>query len=99
MYGNHNATDNFPTLLEQAFIALGLKTSADPVTKGEHPRCNLERHMYDLACSINRLRNKQGTGHGHPFMPDIGNNEARASIQLIGIISERLLKELENKAK
>lgn len=53
--------------------------------------------MYELACAINRLRNKQGTGHGRPWVPDLTNEEARSGIEFIGIISERMLMELKKK--
>ena len=97
LFGRYPTTANFPTLLGQAFTALGLSTTADKEESGEHPRKNMERKMYDLACSINRLRNKQGTGHGRPWLPDINDDEAKASIEFIGIISERMLNELKKK--
>ena len=53
--------------------------------------------MYDLACAINRLRNKQGTGHGRPWLPDLDQDEAKAAIELIGTISERMLSKLKQK--
>jgi hypothetical protein len=97
LYGQYPTTANFPTLLGQAFTALGLATPVDKEQSEEHPRRNMERKMYDLACSINRLRNKQGTGHGRPWLPDLTNDEAQASIELIGAISERMLNELNKK--
>lgn len=27
--------------------------------------------MYELGCAINHLRNKQGTGHGRPWLPSV----------------------------
>jgi hypothetical protein len=97
LYGQYPTTANFPTLLGQAFTALGLATPVDKEKSEEHPRRNMERKMYDLACSINKLRNKQGTGHGRPWLPDLTNDEAQASIELIGAISERMLNELNKK--
>lgn len=97
LWGAYPNTTNFPTLLGQAFTALGLTTTAEHETSGEHPRKNMERKMYELACSINRLRNKEGTGHGRPWLPEISSDEARASIEFIGTISERLLNELKIK--
>lgn len=90
-FGSHSQTSNFPTLLGQAFIALGLATSADPVSAGEPPNRVIERAMFDLACGINRLRNKQGTGHGRPWVPTVTDAEARMAIETMGIIAERLL--------
>lgn len=97
LWGQYPTSANFPTVLGQAFTALGLATTADKEQNGEHPRRNMERKMYELACSINRLRNKQGTGHGRPWLPDIGTDEAKASIEFIGAISERMLTELKKK--
>jgi hypothetical protein len=97
LWGQYPTTANFPALLGQAFTALGLSTTADKEINGEHPRKNVERKMYDLACSINRLRNKQGTGHGRPWLPDVSHDEAKASIEFIGTISERMLIELKKK--
>ena len=97
LWGQYSTTANFPTLLGQAFTALGLTTTADKEESREHPRKNMERKMYDLACSINRLRNKQGMGHGRPWLPDLSHDEAKAAIGFIGTISERMLNELKNK--
>lgn len=97
LWRQYPTTTNFATLLGQAFTALGLATTADKEESGEHPRKNMERKMYDLACSINRLRNKQGTGHGRPWLPDLSHDEAKAGIELIGTISERMLNELKQK--
>jgi len=97
LWGYYPTTAHFPTLLGQAFTALGLSTTAHNEESGEHPGKNMERKMYDLACSINRLRNKQGTGHGRPWLPDLNYDEAKAAIEFIGIISERMLNELKKK--
>ena len=97
LWGQYPSTVNFPTLLGQAFTALDLATTAEKEESGEHPRRNMERKMYDLACAINRLRNKQGTGHGRPWLPDLKPDEAKAAIEFIGTISERMLNELKRK--
>lgn len=98
IWGHYDPNANFPMLLGQAFTALRMATPASVQCEGEHPRANLERKMYDLACAINKLRNKEGTGHGRPWMPDVGDDEARASVEFIGVICEKLLKELNKKA-
>lgn len=97
LWGQYPTTDNFPTLLGQAFTALDMSTPVEKEKSGEHPRKNMERKMYDLACAINRLRNKQGTGHGRPWLPDLDQNEAKAAIEFIGTISERMLYKLKQK--
>jgi len=90
-YGGYSPTSNFPTLLGQVFVALGLATPSDPVMHGESPNRRIERAMYELACGINQLRNKQGTGHGRPWLPTVTEGEARMAVETMGIIAERLL--------
>jgi hypothetical protein len=90
-YGSYSATSNFPTLLGQVFVALGLATPQDQVTPGEAPQRRIERALYELACAINQLRNKTGTGHGRPWLPNITDAEARMATEHMGIIAERLL--------
>ncbi|MCK6208491.1 abortive infection family protein [Bacillus infantis] len=86
---------NFPTLLGLAFYQLGLST---PNTKGENPVTErLETSFYELGCAVNNLRNKQGTGHGRPFMPTVTEYEAKAAIESMGMISEFLLNKLKEK--
>lgn len=89
--GTYPTTVNFPTLLGQAFIFLDMATSQTPKLPNEHPRKEIERNLFDIACSINRLRNKQGTGHGRPLLPDLKNAEAKEAVQMIGIIAEKML--------
>ena len=90
----YDSVSNFPTLLGQAFVALGMKTSQDKQAPGEAANCRFERSMYQLACSINALRNKQGTGHGRPFLPTISVEDSHVAIQMMASISEYMLKRL-----
>jgi len=90
-YGGYSSTSNFPTLLGQVFVALGLATPQDPVQPGEPPNKRIERAMYELACGINQLRNQQGTGHGRPWPPTVTDVEARMAIEAMGVIAERIL--------
>jgi len=87
-FGQYPTTANFPTLLGQAFVALGLCSDKG---QAQSPQDRIDAALYDLACGINNLRNKQGTGHGRPFIPKVTNSEARIAIESMGIISERLL--------
>lgn len=96
-WGSYTYSGNFPTLLGQAFTALGLKTTKDARAAGEHPRHPLERAMYEAGCAVNTLRNKQGTGHGRPWLTDVSPEEARIAIQQMGVISEMLLLRLASK--
>jgi hypothetical protein len=82
---------DFPTLLGQAFSILDLSTPATPARTGEAAQCRVERSLYDGGCAVNGLRNKQGTGHGHPWLPNVTPELAHAAIQQMGLVSAYLL--------
>lgn len=90
-FGTYPSTANFPTLLGQAFTELGLATSATPSVAGEAPKARVERALYEVALTINHLRNKEGTGHGRPWPPSISDSEARAATEVMGAIAGRML--------
>jgi len=90
-WGSYSASSNFPTLLGQAFVALRLATPQDAEEPGEPAQRRFERAMYELGCAVNRLRNKEGTGHGRPWLPSVTETEAKAAIECMGVIAERLL--------
>ncbi len=85
---------NFPTLMGQAFMELGLVTNYTKPQPNEPAQYRVDRAIFDLACSINSLRNKQGTGHGRPVPSTLTESEGRLSIEAMGIISEYLLSRL-----
>lgn len=89
-YGSYSQTSNFPTLLGQAFSALDLSTPQGGAGSG-HPMQRIENAMYELACGINQLRNKQGTGHGRPWLPGISQDEAKTATEFMGIVAEYVL--------
>jgi hypothetical protein len=90
-FGQHPAHQNFPTLLGQAFVAVGMTTPQTQPQAGEPPQCRLQRALYEAGCAVNTLRNKQGTGHGRPWLPTVSDGEARAAVQLMGIVAGFLL--------
>ena len=98
-YGSYSHQSNFPTLLGQAFVAVGLATPGDPKDQIDRPQRALERAMYDVACAVNRLRNKEGTGHGRPWLPTVTPVEAKTATELMGTISARLLVAFREKNK
>ena len=57
-YGQYSSGDNFPTLLGQAFVALAMSVPNDG--KDDTPINRLDRGLFEAACAINTLRNKQG---------------------------------------
>jgi hypothetical protein len=90
-FGQYPQQANFPTLLGQAFIALDLATPQMPPCAGEAPQRRLERALYEAGCAVNALRNKQGTGHGRPWVVSVSDAEATTAVQLIGIVASFLL--------
>jgi hypothetical protein len=90
-YGQYASHANFAALLGQAFVAVGMTTPQTPAQPGEPPQCRLQRALYEAGCAVNVLRNKQGTGHGRPWLPTVSNGEGRAAVQLMGIIAGFLL--------
>ena len=89
---------NFPMLLGQAFDAVGLKTPQHTRVPGESAQSDVDRALFDLGCAVNRLRNKDGTGHGRPWLPSVGQAEARVAVEAMGIVAERLLSALPKPA-
>jgi hypothetical protein len=94
VFNNENPPHNFPTLLGQAFAGLGLKTTAEKEQPSDTPQQRFQRHLYGAACAINTLRNKQGTGHGHPWLTSVTPAEAHAAIQTMGLVAQLLLSAL-----
>lgn len=97
LWGRYPSTANFPSLLGQAFTALDMSTPEKGEQPNEHQRCRMERALYETACSVNNLRNKQGSGHGRPWVPDLEPEETKAAIEVIGVISELMLDNLDRK--
>ena len=90
---------SFPALLGMAFAALNMKTSEHPKESDEPAWSALERSAYDLACAANKLRNKEGAGHGRPWLPSVTDVQARLAVQSMGVVSELLLEKLEQTKK
>lgn len=91
MWGSYPSRANFSGLLGQAFVALGLATPQDPVQPGEPAQKRVERTLYEVGCAINTLRNKEGTGHGRPWLNTVTIDQAKLAIQQMGIIAEYML--------
>jgi len=93
-WGTSPSTSNFPTLLGQAFTALGFATPSIPMAPGEPVEKRIERAAYELGCSLNALRNKQGTGHGRPWVSTVTPSQARFAIESMGSIASLMLEAL-----
>lgn len=93
-WGSYSSISNFPTLLGQAFTALAFATPSDSVVPGEPVHKRMERAAYELGCAINALRNKEGTGHGRPWVSGVTPTQARFSIESMGNIASIMLSTL-----
>lgn len=89
--GSYPRGANFEGLLGMAFVAMGLATPQHPVEATEPSQRKAERAMFALAVGINAMRNRLGTGHGRPWLPEITDIEARAAVQFMGTIAEWML--------
>ena len=90
-FGRVSDARSFPTLLGQAFAVLGL---AHKWEGGEPAHARVEAALYELGCAANTLRNKEGTGHGRPFLSSVTDAQARTAIESTGIVAELLLNTL-----
>ena len=68
-WGQNPAQSNFLILMGQAFVAIEPKMPADNPVNREPPQHRLHRALYEAACAVNTLRNKEGTGHGRSWLP------------------------------
>lgn len=93
--GSYPSQSNFPTLLGQAFMQLGLATNHGNPEPNEPVQKKFERTLYELAVTVNKVRNKEGTGHGRPFLATISDIEATAAVESMGVVAEFLLNKLE----
>jgi hypothetical protein len=90
-YGSYDEHSNFQTLLGQAFVALDLATPASAKEPGEASWRDVERQLFSAACAVNRLRNREGTGHGRPFLPSLSDEDASLATQTMGTVAQLLL--------
>jgi hypothetical protein len=93
-YGTYANNVSFPMLLGQAYVALQMATPEDPKVENEPAIKEYERALFSLAISINRVRNREGTGHGRLCISALNSNEAHSVIESVGIIAEYLLNRL-----
>lgn len=92
--GSYPERANFQSLLGMAFTALDLAVPEMPVAQGESPVRAMERGLFATALGVNRVRNKQGSGHGRPWLPTLTDAEAKAAIESVGTVANYLLAKL-----
>jgi hypothetical protein len=79
--------------LAAAFLSLRMTIpkAAQPTPTAQE---RLEIALFEAGCAVNTLRNKQGTGHGRPFLPTVSAQEATTAIQVMGVIAADMLRRL-----
>lgn len=97
--GRYPVSANFKALLGMAFTSLGLAVPEQAAEPGEPPAKELERGLFTAACGANKLRNKEGTGHGRPLTVNVGAAEAKAAIEVAGTVSAYLLDKLQARGR
>lgn len=85
---------NFPTVLGQAYAALQMATPQTPKNAAEPAIKDYERALFDVAVAVNRIRNKEGTGHGRPNVTALSIDESSSLIETVGIAAGFLLDRL-----
>jgi hypothetical protein len=86
-----NTQSNFPTLLGQAFTAVGMSATPNDAGGVIGAHAGFEHALFELGCAVSRFRNKAGSGHGRPFVPDISDAEIRGLTEAAGLVAGRLL--------
>ncbi len=86
--GDYTGKEHFPQLMIKAYNCLGLCIDAG---SARTPHDRFDAGLFQTALAVNNLRNKEGTGHGRPFLPNVTPTEARLAIGAMGLVAERLL--------
>ena len=93
-FGSHPPNANFPTLIGQAYAALQMATPETPKTPNEPAIKDYERAIFHMSAAINRVRNKEGTGHGRLCITALSDAEAHNIIESVGVVTEFMLQRL-----
>ena len=93
-FGVHPENANFPALMGQAYAALQMATPETPKELNEPAIRDYERAIFSMATAINRVRNKEGTGHGRLCISALSDVEAHSIIESVGVVAEFLLNRL-----
>ncbi|MFK5949467.1 MAG: abortive infection family protein [Methylococcales bacterium] len=94
-FGGLQGNSNFPTLLGQAYAALQMATPENEKELNEPAIKDYERAIFNMAIMINRVRNKEGTGHGRLCVSELSDHESHSIILSVGVVTEFLLNRLE----
>jgi hypothetical protein len=96
--GQFNPAMPFAGTLLNAFTSLGFATPPAALIQGEGlgptPIAQIEQALFLLGVAVNRLRNRDGTGHGRPFLAQVTDRQAKVAVQAMALLSEMLLDHL-----
>lgn len=95
-FGHVPTNANFPTLMGQAYAALNMATPETPRDPGEPAIKEYERAIFHIATSINKVRNREGTGHGRLCITSLTQEESHSIIESVGVVAEFLLMRLKS---
>lgn len=95
-FGSHPPNANFPTLMGQAYAALQMATPETPKERNEPAIKEYERAIFSMATAINRVRNREGTGHGKLCISALSEVESHSIIESVGVVTEFLLNRLND---
>ena len=70
-----------------------------PEQPGEAAIKSMERGLFLSALGVNRVRNKQGSGHGRPWLPTLADEDAKAAVEVVGTVSANLLSKLAKRER
>nr|WP_282559061.1 abortive infection family protein [Providencia heimbachae] len=79
----------------QAYAALQMATPQNSKTDNEPVIKDYERALFELALSINRVCNREETGHGRLCVASLSQNESYSIIQAAGLVSGYMLNKLD----
>jgi hypothetical protein len=99
LQGGYPSGANFQALLGMAFVALDMAVPEMPEQPGEPAIKSMERGLFLSSLGVNRVRNKQGSGHGRPWLPTLADEEAKAAIEVVGTVSAYLLSKLAKRER
>lgn len=99
LQGGYPSGANFQALLGMAFVALELAVPELPEQPGEPAIRLMERGLFQAAMGANRVRNKEGTGHGRPWVPALSDEQAKAAVEVMGTVSAYLLARLQRRER
>lgn len=86
--GSYPEKANFPSLLAQAYTCLGLCIDTGSAAS---PQDRVDAALFQAAMAANGLRNKEGTGHGRPFLSTLTESQSRIAVEIMAVVAERML--------